>query len=713
LYVLILLILSLSLSRTANAQGGYDPSVQTSTLLYDEARTVYLGNLARQDNGVPPLRWNRQLTYAARWFSWDSTVNQPSGFCGHQDSLGNWPNYRALFWGYLGSSGAENSFCGYVSPEYAIQGWMDSPGHRANLLDPNSREIGMGYYRRDSDGRGYLTQDFGNDAVYAPMIIEHEALSTTSQNVNLYIYDRSTSGGFAGFSAATQMMVSNTPYFNDAIWEPYNANKAWILADNAGWQDVYVKTRDQFNRTMTTSDSIYFGVEASIPLDEIGTGMQMSTTQSDITLYDLNSGTFSDVQFSLGWLADDTFATFNKWWGNGESVNDISAWGGTAYRLYPGDGESFAWVYDTSFIQNTPMVAYFRLKVNDNTSGSEVARISIKGGPTEYGPISLKGTDFIASNQYQEFALNFTFNSTPEDPFLIFQFWRSGTADVYVDAVSIFTVPQPISSPLTWSVPGENYRGQGVWVRYTDGSQFSDIVDGITVEPETVHVQSIMRVGSSPTFAPSVDFALTFSEPVTGVDTDDFILTTTGVSGASVTDVNGADDIYTVTVATGTGSGTIRLDVLDDDSIEDGTGKPLGGTGEHNGDYINGEIYTLEKGNDAFQFATNITELAYMDGINTVYATSNPNDPILSELCGIPGNGQATVWYTYTPNSDSAISVDTAEADYDTFIAIWEGDSLENLNFVACNDDAGSTKQSAVAIRVTGGHTYYIEIGQP
>jgi hypothetical protein len=109
-----------------------------------------------------------------------------------------------------------------------------------------------------------------------------------------------------------------------------------------------------------------------------------------------------------------------------------------------------------------------------------VARISVKGGGTEYGPLSLRGTDFTAPNQYQEFALNFTFNTNPDDVFLIFQFWGSGSADVYVDAVSIFSAPQATASPLTWSVPGNNYRGQGVWVRYTDGSHFSEISEAIT-----------------------------------------------------------------------------------------------------------------------------------------------------------------------------------------------------------------------------------------
>ena len=469
------------------AQSGYDPTLQTPTLLFDEARTVYLGNLARRGYGLPPLRWNRQLTHAARWFSWDSVENRPDGYCGHQDTQGNGPGYRALAFDYLGSSGTENAFCGYLSPEDAINGWMNSPGHRTNLLNSYSREIGLGYYRRSGDGRGYVTQLFGDDAVYAPVIIENEALSTTNSNVNLYIYDRSIGGGFTGLSASAQMMISNNASFDGATWEPYNASKAWLLTSGTGWREVYVKTRDNFNRSLTVSDTIYVG--ANMPLNELGPA-QMSTRQSQVTLYNLNGGTLPQAQFSPGWLADDTYETFSHLGGNGEPVNDSTAWGGTAYRLYPGAGESSAWVWDTTFIKDIPLVAYVRLKVNDNTSSSEVARFSIQGGGTVYGPLSIRGTDFAAPDQYQEFALNFTFNSNPSNAFLIFQFWRSGNADVYVDAVSIFSAPQAITSPLIWSVPGGNYRGQGIWVRYTNGSQFSAISEGITTQAFTLNVNT-------------------------------------------------------------------------------------------------------------------------------------------------------------------------------------------------------------------------------
>ena len=106
-------------------------------------------------------------------------------------------------------------------------------------------------------------------------------------------------------------------------------------------------------------------------------------------------------------------------------------------------------------------------------------------------------------------------------------------------------------------------------------------------------VISIIRANASPTNAPSVDFIVTFSGAVTGVDTSDFTLTTMGVNGASISSSVGSGDRYTISVATGSGNGTIRLDVLDDDSIIDGSSSPLGGAGTGNGDYRSGQVYDI------------------------------------------------------------------------------------------------------------------------
>jgi hypothetical protein len=109
-------------------------------------------------------------------------------------------------------------------------------------------------------------------------------------------------------------------------------------------------------------------------------------------------------------------------------------------------------------------------------------------------------------------------------------------------------------------------------------------------------VASVVRVNSNPTNVASVDFTATFSKSVAGVNIvapfDDFAVTMAGgVSGAFVTgvtvDVTGS--IYTVSVNTGSGNGTIRLDVLDDDSIVDAQTTPL------NGAFTSGQTYVIDK----------------------------------------------------------------------------------------------------------------------
>jgi subtilisin family serine protease len=108
-------------------------------------------------------------------------------------------------------------------------------------------------------------------------------------------------------------------------------------------------------------------------------------------------------------------------------------------------------------------------------------------------------------------------------------------------------------------------------------------------------VASVVRADVNPTAAQQVDFTVTFTQPVTGVDAGDFVLTSTGLSGASIVDVVGDFDVYTVTVDTGSLNGTVRLDVTDNDSIIDLKSTPLGGLGIGNGSYTMGEVYDVIK----------------------------------------------------------------------------------------------------------------------
>ena len=59
--------------------------------------------------------------------------------------------------------------------------------------------------------------------------------------------------------------------------------------------------------------------------------------------------------------------------------------------------------------------------------------------------------------------------------------------------------------------------------------------------------------------------------------------------------MSGSGNTYTVSVNTGSGNGTIRLDVVDDDTIMDSASIPLGGIGVNNGNFASGETYTIVK----------------------------------------------------------------------------------------------------------------------
>ena len=110
-------------------------------------------------------------------------------------------------------------------------------------------------------------------------------------------------------------------------------------------------------------------------------------------------------------------------------------------------------------------------------------------------------------------------------------------------------------------------------------------------------VYAITRVGAERTNASSVQFTVTFTKNVTGVDATDFVLTTTGtLSGYGISAVSpDSGATRTVTVSTGTGDGTIRLDVVDDDTIQDASFVPLGDAGAGNGDFATGESYEVDR----------------------------------------------------------------------------------------------------------------------
>ncbi len=119
------------------------------------------------------------------------------------------------------------------------------------------------------------------------------------------------------------------------------------------------------------------------------------------------------------------------------------------------------------------------------------------------------------------------------------------------------------------------------------------------IDSQAPTAASINRAGTSPTNAGSVQWTVTFSEPVKGVDAGDFALVKSGLGGTpaitGVTpNVSALSTSFTVTASTGIGSGTLGLNLVDNDSILDAVGNKLGGNGSGNGNKT-GQIFTIDR----------------------------------------------------------------------------------------------------------------------
>ncbi|WP_049968673.1 GLUG motif-containing protein [Haloferax prahovense] len=178
------------------------------------------------------------------------------------------------------------------------------------------------------------------------------------------------------------------------------------------------------------------------------------------------------------------------------------------------------------------------------------------------------------------------------------------------------------------------------------------------------------------TTAERVNLTVTFSEPVTGVDADDFTLATTGTATTANGDddisVTGADSRYIVTVDTVTGTGDLRVDLVDDDSITDADGNALvesGAAGSTDGSYTDGESFAVDNTGPSFASSENWTvaeNTVIAADVNATDGNGNDTDITYSLVGGVDRSAFSTNATTGTLSFDSAPDFENAtDADGD------------------------------------------------
>ena len=129
------------------------PAEEAKSLSEFEQRVVELTNAERSKQGLPALKIDTELSKVARIKSEDM---QKNNYFDH-----NSPTYGSPFdmmkkFGISYTSAGENIAQGQRTPEEVVQAWMNSAGHRANILNNGFTHIGVGYV----ESGNYWTQQF-------------------------------------------------------------------------------------------------------------------------------------------------------------------------------------------------------------------------------------------------------------------------------------------------------------------------------------------------------------------------------------------------------------------------------------------------------------------------------------------------------------------------------------------------------------------------
>lgn len=114
-----------------------------------------LVNQERTSRGIEPVAWSEPAAAAAYAHSVDMDVRD---FFDHDNPDGEGPGPRLARQGVGGQGWGENIAMGQASALTVMTAWMNSPGHRANILDPGHRFLGVGVHAA-VDGP-WWTQDF-------------------------------------------------------------------------------------------------------------------------------------------------------------------------------------------------------------------------------------------------------------------------------------------------------------------------------------------------------------------------------------------------------------------------------------------------------------------------------------------------------------------------------------------------------------------------
>jgi len=353
---------------------------------------------------------------------------------------------------------------------------------------------------------------------------------------------------------------------------------------------------------------------------------------------------------------DLTAYNANAAFGAGDQIGS-TGW----YCVYNGTGST------VNITALTAATTYQVMAVEYNGTGSNVAYLTAAGtgnpaGVTTLTPVVISSLSMTGSSPTNAASVNYTATFGGAISGLAasnFSITASGTTGASVGA------PATGDGGITWTVPVNTGTGDGTIQLVLANA--SGILPGIsntlpfagdtyTVDKTAPAVLTIAAQEPSPTNETSLDYTVTFSEPITGVDASDFTVTATGLTNTGIGLTPISSTVYNITVNNVSGSGTLRVDLNSSGTgITDVAGNaPNGFTG--------GDIFTVDQTPPAvasvdipadgsygigrtLDFVVHMSENTTVTGTPFIPVTIGGNTVNASFLSG---NGSSTLTFEYT-----------------------------------------------------------------
>jgi autotransporter-associated beta strand protein len=423
--------------------------------------------------------------------------------------------------------------------------------------------------------------------------------------------------------------VEPDEYFNVSLSSPVNATIADASATGTILNDedstaptVSSIVRQTPSVQLTKADSLTWRVT----FDETVTGVDATdfalTGPTGAGLSVSGSGSLYDVTASGGNLASYSGAASVSFAG-GQNITDSA--GNALTATTPSGSSELSYTLDnTGPVISSVSVANSAMKIGDTVT----ATITVSSDTDTYSLVSGSVAGYSLSNLTKVNDTSYTASFTVTEG-----------ADVVAGS------NLPVSLVLADGLGNDSN---------TYSTAISQNADAIDASRPTV--SSIVRANSAAalTNAASVDWTVSFSEAVSSVDSSDFTLTSSGTAAGSISNVASVSgSVYTVTVNSATGDGTLRLDLN-----ATGTGITDAGGNAIASGYTSGQTYTFDHTSPAITSVTVPADDTYKAGEQLSF-TVNFNDTVAVDTAGGTPRiaitiGSSTVYASYVSGSGSS-----------------------------------------------------------